>query len=624
MVQSIPPAGTNAIVGYQIGEQGANQRVWQKIVRATDGQGNIVLTTNRSVVELATGLNYKDSTTGKWMPSREEIDAYPGGAIAQYGQHKVIFANNLNVSGAIDLQMPDGKEMRSDILGLGYYDIASGKSVLIAEIKDCQGQIVHSNQVIYADAFNGISANVKYIYTKAGLEQDVILLASPPSPETFGLSSTSSVLQVLTEFTSAPTPVIHVAATPSSPIPDELLDFGAMKMVRGKAFLLGTNSTTASVSKQWMTVANRTLLLESVRVPAISRQLMRLPLSAQTSVKPANGSALDMVSAKRLLPQPRLARIDKGKMELAKENVSNRGFVLDYVEVNGGLEGYTFQGGTTYFISGPVYCDGNTTIEGGAVIKYPNDTTAFIDIGGNLNCQTTPYHPAVFTAGDDDSVGESMGDIWNGYTGTIQQGGYANPALALDYQSDVTLSNVRICYAQQAISVPSADTVTLRDSQIIACGEAFAVDPWGDDNGGEVTLENCLIGDPDYYYDGYDFGGVNTFVDDSDSVNWSFNLYFCTIDNDSQLVAPDPNDGATASLYAVDCIFSDIGDFGAGNLSGGYDVFYYTPDTFGDDPVMEDYNPFQWSENGGFNTGGYYYLGDYYLLGAGTSDPYYV
>ena len=36
------------------------------------------------------------------------------------------------------MQTPDGKRMRSHILGLSYYDTASGKSVLIAEVTDCR------------------------------------------------------------------------------------------------------------------------------------------------------------------------------------------------------------------------------------------------------------------------------------------------------------------------------------------------------------------------------------------------------------------------------------------------------------------------------------------------------
>ena len=269
------------VVGYQIGEQGGNHRTWLKIVQTADAQGRIVLQTNLAYVECATGLNFKDPATGKWLPSREEIDGYTGGAIAQYGQHKVIFANNLNTAGAIDLQMPGGQEMKSAILGLSYYDTASGKSVLIAEVQDSQGQIVGSNQVIYSDAFKGLKASVRYQYTRAGLEQDVVLLEQPPSPESLGLFSTSSVLQVVTEFTAAPTPVIrtNVAATPSSPLSDETLDFGAMTMVPGRAFLLETNSPAAQISKHWLNVGGRTVLVESVPLAPIRNSLSQLPAS---------------------------------------------------------------------------------------------------------------------------------------------------------------------------------------------------------------------------------------------------------------------------------------------------------------------------------------------------------
>jgi hypothetical protein len=47
-----------------------------------------------------------------------EIQITPTGAIAAHGQHQVTFAANINTAGAIDLTMPDGKHLRSHILGL--------------------------------------------------------------------------------------------------------------------------------------------------------------------------------------------------------------------------------------------------------------------------------------------------------------------------------------------------------------------------------------------------------------------------------------------------------------------------------------------------------------------------
>jgi len=90
-----------AIVGYQIGEQGPNHRVWQKVLRVTDARGNIVLSTNRAFVEVATGLNFKDPATGKWLPSKEEIEAYPGGAIAQCSGSPGTFLDSNPTTGLI-------------------------------------------------------------------------------------------------------------------------------------------------------------------------------------------------------------------------------------------------------------------------------------------------------------------------------------------------------------------------------------------------------------------------------------------------------------------------------------------------------------------------------------------
>src|SRR6266478_1678271 len=62
-----------------------------------------------------------------------------------------------------------------------------------------------------------------------------------------------------------------------------------------------------------------------------------------------------------------------------------------------------------------------------------NPTTAFIEVDGALVCKTSAYSPAIFTAGDDESVGDTLySTIWAGWTGQIQPGTYsANPALVL-------------------------------------------------------------------------------------------------------------------------------------------------------------------------------------------------
>ncbi len=64
-------------------------------------------------VELATDLYYIQD--GQWKESTPEFTVLPTGyAVAAQGQHKTVISPILNDSqGAVDLQSPDGKRMRS-------------------------------------------------------------------------------------------------------------------------------------------------------------------------------------------------------------------------------------------------------------------------------------------------------------------------------------------------------------------------------------------------------------------------------------------------------------------------------------------------------------------------------
>jgi len=144
---------------YAVVERGANYRVLQKTA-IENGTNRI-----HRYTELATGLYFANSN-GQLVESKEEIETYPRGAIARQGQYQVIFANNLNSAGAIDMQTPDGKRLRSSILGLAYNDDSTGQSVLIAQIQNSQGELISSNQVLYPDAFKGVNADVRYTATR--------------------------------------------------------------------------------------------------------------------------------------------------------------------------------------------------------------------------------------------------------------------------------------------------------------------------------------------------------------------------------------------------------------------------------------------------------------------------
>src|ERR1700721_2221233 len=95
-------------------------------------------------------------------------------------------------------------------MGLSYFDASTGQSVMIAALQDSLGQVLPSlNQVLYTNAFTNLEADVRYTYTKAGLEQKIIPRAQPPALSQWNLNPQTTWLQVWTEFTEAPLPVIE-------------------------------------------------------------------------------------------------------------------------------------------------------------------------------------------------------------------------------------------------------------------------------------------------------------------------------------------------------------------------------------------------------------------------------
>jgi hypothetical protein len=416
---------------------------------------------------------------GVWSPASEQIEGFPGGAVARQGQHSVIFANNLATVGAIDMQAADGKEFRSHILGLSYRDTSTGSNVWVAEIKDCQGVISGTNTVLYPDAFTDVKASVRYTYTIAGLEQDILLEEAPPTPESFGLDSATTVLEVVTESINPPQPSIAESAgpvDPDQPLPDVDLDFGVMKMGRGKAFFLGDKpgSKAVPVSKQWIETEQRHLLIEEVPVPVFEQELNSLPQAQGASARTSNNKRL--ASKKRVLPKRRLAMKSDKQMTLAKLETPRPSLVLDYVTLSSSATNYTFQGNTTYYISGLVNLSGVTTIEGNCVLKFPISSTASI-VTTNVVCLTRPYCPVIVTASDDPNFGESVG-------GSTISGFYGKIALDLSSAPSVpVLSNFHFYYMSNALA---GANITMQDAQFLNCKTVFA------SGSTQPTLNNAL------------------------------------------------------------------------------------------------------------------------------------
>lgn len=473
---------------YAISENEANSRTWERTWYEQQPSGQVVPHVQR-YEELATGLNYKDPNTGQWTESSDLIEQVPGGAVARHGQHTVIFAADLATFGAIDMETPDGQRLQSHLLGLSYYDTASGQSVMIAEVTNSIGQLVGTNQVWYENAFSGLNAGVRYTYTRAGFEQDVIFEERPQPPEAYGLNSASTVLQALTEFVSYPNPILSASYSPmpsGQEMPDETLDFGAMRIGRGRAFLMGNDSNGVSVTKEWLSLNNRQFLVEEIPISQIAGELQTLPLTQSASVKSAPNSILNVVSAKRLLPPQPLARASTKQMRIASLSVPKSGFVLDYSSLNTSQSNYTFQTDTTYFISGNVNLFGtNTTFEGATVLKYASGVSLTVDTP--VTWLARPYRPVVMVAKDDDTVGEPV----SGSTGTPGTSFYAAKALYFDGASALTNLNIqdlRILNANVGIVINGQSGHVLNDIQLLKCADGIAA------TNTDFTLHNALLG----------------------------------------------------------------------------------------------------------------------------------
>jgi hypothetical protein len=387
---------------------------------------------------------------------------------------------------------PDGRQLYSRPLGLSYFD--GTNVVAISQLKNSEGRVLGANQVIYTDAFTGFAADLIYTYTKSGFEQDVVLREQPPTPESLGLNPDTARLQVMTEFFSAPHPSIQSTTLPAQAgvsLTDQSLGFGQMQMVQGRAFMVGKNATDAGalVGKHWVLVQGRQILIEEVPVNAIHEGLAALPLPTVSS---GSTKTTFMASKQLALPPQRPVETSTKPMLMAKATVPTQGFVLDYVAVHGLLTNYIFQGDTTYYVSGNTRLNGTNIIEGGAVLKFPASGYGISFVQSAILVSTAgPYHMAVLTSVNDNSVGESIG------TGSPTTG--TENYLAFTQIATNALNYLRFEYAGVAISLSSGSyNVTINvapvdNCQFLHCGTAVQL---SDSNNNTVLVqkfENVLV-----------------------------------------------------------------------------------------------------------------------------------
>jgi len=219
-------------------ERGAHHQVWELPVQRGEPSRP-----PRRVVELQTGMNRWNQAAGEWEAAPERINLFAGGAIANYGQYDVEFADNLNVQDPIKIRLPDGNAIKAGVLALAYRHVDD--YVVIANIQDCVGDVA-GNEVTYRNVVAEGGGDGKYILTKASCEQFVIIREQLPPPAAFGLPY-NSVLEVVTAFDGvAPHRVSKEVLRPEvaagagnvgvPSLVDEHLDFGSMLMPTEQRF----------------------------------------------------------------------------------------------------------------------------------------------------------------------------------------------------------------------------------------------------------------------------------------------------------------------------------------------------------------------------------------------------
>ena len=487
-------ANLPAPTAWRVVDRGSAHKTWQREVYSLGPNGQVAAQVH-TYKELATGMHFKKN--GKWTEAQALITPYSAGAVARQGQHQAIFGNNLNSAAAITVQMPDGKQLAINILGLALYDRSTGKSVLIGQIQDSQGEMISANQVLYPNAFRGsVTADVRYTYKRGGVEQDVILrtrLADEDTPAALGLDPQTTDLEVITEFPNAPAATVQDHSAAKHPSLDQDISWGSMFLGHGQAFDLGdqgTGLTGVSVVKRYVREQGRNLLLERVRWKDVKRAIAQLP--AQASIERQNPSALmaralatpkaaqelatvrragsetgapqvavrSMAAKTLTLPKTPAAKPVNGWMKMASAKPSGQGYVLDYVLLDNTTPSpFTFEGGTTYLLSEGLNLSGTTIFEGGTCIKYNSDNTE-LQLWGPAVCQATTARPIIMTSQNDDSVGEPIsvgGPLYILNAFSMCANGY-----------DVEMEHLRVCYADVGVH-PTCDTFRLKDAQFVNC-----------------------------------------------------------------------------------------------------------------------------------------------------------
>jgi len=459
----------------------------------TASDGRVVSVTNSYTI-LAAGMHYwKD---GQWTPTDAKFELFQGNAVAQQGPVQLIITPDVAQEGSVDLLTPDGKRFLSSPRWLAYYNLVTHQSTIVAAVKSCAGQLVERNVLVFPDAFDDVRAAIRYSYHPWGFEQEIILL-EPISPGEWGLAGQPEdiVLEMWSEFLAAPEADAVRSASVRS-MDDTALEFGQSLLGPGKSFYLDDEENSVPVGKTWTRINQKQFLIEAVRQSDLAPMLGRLPPGAQAQKPNRRGvvqrkpvedrAALLAAGSERL--RARVQRAQSASIQRTTLAL-NHGVTIDYSIVLT-ASGFRFNGDSTFLVTNAITLSGAVVLDGGATIKFsPRANSPRILFSGTLDCRTSPFRPAFFTALDDDTAGQTI----SGSTGAPGTNRYALRALELFGVSAVfDLHDLRIRYADKAIQATSSYLkYTLSNSQIGNGNYGF----YNNGLGNVVTARNVLMHD---------------------------------------------------------------------------------------------------------------------------------
>jgi hypothetical protein len=245
-------------------------------VRATAAPKKIAVTEKTSAVETNSTTKTR-FVVGVSNPVRQEIRLENDSAVADYGLQKVYFPADITEA-PITIITPDGRKLFCRATFLALHDATTGQSLMLGEVRKSVGELVGDNTVIYPNAFDTISADIRYRYTKYSLEQDIILHEGVKLPTEF--QSENVRLEVWSEWIDSTPDAKETQTIDLRPLAatgkqaaventDEQLKFGASRIGDGYAFGIQSENEKTPVAKMFTRIEGRNWLIERVDYTAL-------------------------------------------------------------------------------------------------------------------------------------------------------------------------------------------------------------------------------------------------------------------------------------------------------------------------------------------------------------------